>query len=56
MEKIKKQNIGVMVLPEDKFLITEAAIFQRRSVASFIVESSLINARKILNKSSVVSE
>lgn len=47
----EKKNIGVMVLLEDKELIEKASKEQRRSVASFIVESSIIRAREVLRNS-----
>ncbi len=47
---IKKQNIGVMASPEDKELIVRASKLQRRSIASFVIESSLIRAKEILKE------
>lgn len=45
-----KQNIGLMALPEDKEIIVKAARLQRRSVASFVVEASLIKAKEIIKQ------
>jgi uncharacterized protein (DUF1778 family) len=44
----KKSNLGVLALQKDKLIIQEAANLQRRSVASFVLESSLIRAKQFL--------
>jgi uncharacterized protein (DUF1778 family) len=47
----KKSNLGVLALQEDKQIIQEAAKLQRRSVASFVLESALIRAKQFLKDS-----
>ena len=47
----KKSNLGVLALQEDKQIIQEAAKLQRRSVASFVLESALIRAKRFLKDS-----
>lgn len=46
----KKFNLGVMALPEDKELIQKVCRQQRRSVASFLIESAIIRAKQILKE------
>ena len=44
----ERSNLGVLARKEDKELIKKVADLQRRSVASFILESALIRAREYL--------
>lgn len=45
-----KTHIGLRTLLQDKEIIEKASEIQRRSVASFVLESALIRARKIVQE------
>ncbi len=46
----KKWHIGVMTEDNDRELISKGAKIQRRSIASFILESALIRAKQLLKE------
>ena len=46
----EKSSLGVLAGEEDKNLIKKVAECQRRSVASFVLESALIMAKDYLKK------